>query len=176
MKPLYGYDSQENSFVCNNYPYGGMRCRIRYWLESDKKRGWRFCSQTENPKTLRWNAPRKSTYSLLAECMLLDDAGHVRAAGLTEYSTPVEVAEFIRSYPEANFQAVKVFGKMKCAYLKRLIATRAVWTVTVQGRTDEVSEQERDAEVERNTERLRQWEECLQLLTFETDVSNKIES
>lgn len=66
MDILLGHNSEENGYVVHNYPYGGKRTDIRYWIENKVISGihnWRFCSQTLNPKTNRWNAPRCSTYS-----------------------------------------------------------------------------------------------------------------
>ena len=54
--------TEENPVVVENYPYGFKRTQIRYWVESVKKKGDRFVSQTLNPKTNQWNKPKKSTY------------------------------------------------------------------------------------------------------------------
>jgi len=65
MNVLVGHNSEENGYVVHNYPYGGRRTDIRYWIEYKlitKIHSWRFCSQTLNPKTNRWNAPKCSTY------------------------------------------------------------------------------------------------------------------
>jgi hypothetical protein len=40
-----------------------LRCKIRYWLEFHPKRGFRFVSQTTNPKRGNvWNKPKASTF------------------------------------------------------------------------------------------------------------------
>jgi len=37
--------------LVEDYPYGfRLRCKIRFWLEYAPKRGFRFVSQTTNPK------------------------------------------------------------------------------------------------------------------------------
>lgn len=54
--------TQEKPIVVNNYPYGYTRTDKRYWVETTK-RGQRFVGQTLNPKTKKWNKPKKSTYS-----------------------------------------------------------------------------------------------------------------
>jgi len=79
MKPLYGHTSQETAFVVNDYPYGfKLRCKIRFWIEYKPRHGFRFMSQTTNPKKPIevWNKPKASTYVELAACMYLDENDH----------------------------------------------------------------------------------------------------
>jgi hypothetical protein len=62
-QPLHGHTSEATAYLVADYPYGFReRTQIRYWLEAKPKRGWRFVSQTLNPKTDRWNKPKESTY------------------------------------------------------------------------------------------------------------------
>lgn len=102
MQILKGYDSMENSYLVNDYPYGfRLRCKIRYWLEFDKKRGYRFCSQTSNPKKNdAWNKPKKSTYTKIEACMYINDEGRVDWAGLSEYSDYKESVDWKEKYYE----------------------------------------------------------------------------
>lgn len=68
MKVLWGHNSAETAYVVADYPYGfRLRCQIRYWLEYRKGKGFRFVSQTTNPKRPGevWNKPKASTYSPL---------------------------------------------------------------------------------------------------------------
>jgi hypothetical protein len=60
---LNGHDSPETAFTINSYPYGRLRCIKKVWIETNKKGDQREVHQTQNPKTMRWNAPKKSTYS-----------------------------------------------------------------------------------------------------------------
>ena len=60
-KPLYGHDKMDNACVVDDYPYGSLRTKIRFWLEKSPSKGFRFVSQTLNPKTGKWNAPKPST-------------------------------------------------------------------------------------------------------------------
>lgn len=60
---LKGYDSETNAFLIRDYPYGRLRCLKKVWIETDKKGNQRTANQTQNPKTLKWNKPKKSTYS-----------------------------------------------------------------------------------------------------------------
>jgi len=89
LTPLPGHTSPETAYVVDDYPYGfKLRCKIRYWLEYAPKKGFRFCSQTTNPKKVGevWNAPKKSTYSMLG-VMGLDEQGHVKwtACGIYDF-------------------------------------------------------------------------------------------
>ena len=101
VKLLPGHTSEETTYVVEDYPYGfRLRCKIRYWLEYNKKYGFRFCSQTTNPKVegMHWNAPKKSTYVLFGACMFLDENEHVQWAGLTEYSDAEKTRKFLDKY------------------------------------------------------------------------------
>lgn len=98
LKPLTGHTSPETAYVVEDYPYGfKLRCKIRYWLEHNEKKGFRFCSQTTNPKVEGrevWNAPKKSTYTMLG-VMGLDEQGHVTWTGCSMY----------------DFEKLEAFGK-----------------------------------------------------------------
>lgn len=83
MKLLQGHNSKETAYVIDDYPYGfKLRTKIRYWVESVKSKGDRFCSQTLNPKTNNWNKEKKSTYSDII-LLKLEDNGYI---GFIEYS------------------------------------------------------------------------------------------
>jgi len=121
MKPLQvlqGHTTIETAYVVNDYPYGfRLRCKIRYWLEYAKGRGFRLCSQTTNPKRPGevWNAPKKSTYSMLA-VMGLNDEGHVTWTGCSIYDFD-KLADFEKLYG-ALFDDIQrgVFTAAKAAY------------------------------------------------------------
>jgi len=77
---LKGHTSEETAYVVNDYPYGFiLRTKIRYWIETKGKSGCgqRFCSQTLNPKTNKWNKPKKGTYHVVIG-MLINNDGHVQ--------------------------------------------------------------------------------------------------
>lgn len=81
-KILSGHVSPETAYVVKDYPYGfRLRCKIRYWLESDAKKGTRLVSQTTNPKASAiqdiWNKPKKSTYAAFG-VLFLDDNGRLK--------------------------------------------------------------------------------------------------
>lgn len=105
MKLLSGHVSPETAYVVDDYPYGfRLRCKIRYWLEwGGDRHGWRFCSQTTNPKRNGevWNKPKASTYVAIAAAMYLDENEHVKWAGLDAYSTAAQAIAFRNTYGEA---------------------------------------------------------------------------
>jgi hypothetical protein len=124
--PLYGHTSPETAYVVGDYPYGYReRTTIRYWLEDGKKRGFRRVSQTINPKTGRWNAPKASTYSLLASAMYLDARGHVQWAALSEYSEAAHVVAFVRAFPGADLSRLPAWCRAKVALCERFAALHA---------------------------------------------------
>jgi hypothetical protein len=117
------HTSAETAYVVNDYPYGfRLRCKIRYWLEHHPKRGFRFVSQTTNPKrdNATWNKPKASTYVRFGAAMYLDDAGHVQWAGLSEYCSGAEAQAFLDTYgaavPEAGLPLLRKWVAAKVAY------------------------------------------------------------
>jgi len=122
MKILSGHISPETAYVVEDYPYGfRLRCQIRYWLEFSPKRGFRFVSQTTNPKKGNvWNKPKASTYCRFGGCMYLNEEGHVTWAGLTEYSNGAEAMAFADKYgdgvPEAGRALLNKWVAAKLAY------------------------------------------------------------
>jgi hypothetical protein len=88
MATLTGHTSPETAYVVNDYPYGfRLRCKIRYWLEYKAKHGFRFVSQTTNPKRAGefWNKPKASTYCDLAVMVQAEDTGYISWAGTSMY-------------------------------------------------------------------------------------------
>lgn len=111
MTPIYGHSDEKSAYVVNDYPYGyKLRCKIRYWLEHSPTKGFRFCSQTTNPKkpVEVWNAPKKSTYMRLGGCMFLDENSHVKWTGVSEYSDLATLEKFAADFPGADLEAVKL--------------------------------------------------------------------
>lgn len=82
MKYLFNHISEDTAYLVNDYPYGfRLRTQIRYWIETTKN-GDRFCSQTLNPKTGRWNKPKKSVYRAVM-VMVLKDNNHIAYTGFS---------------------------------------------------------------------------------------------
>jgi hypothetical protein len=122
MQILKGHISPESAYLIDDYPYGyTLRCKIRYWLEYSPKRGFRFVSQTTNPKRGHvWNKPKASTYARFGGAMFLDDNGHVNWTGLSEYCDGQEAQAFLDTYgegvPEAGQKVLKAWVAAKLAY------------------------------------------------------------
>jgi hypothetical protein len=125
MQLLKNHVSPETAYVVADYPYGfRLRCKIRYWLEYNPKHGFRFMSQTTNPKRPQlgdpWNKPKASTYYKFGAAMFLDDNDHVQWTGLSEYSDGAEAARFLATYgeavPEAGRKTLAAWVAAKLAY------------------------------------------------------------
>jgi hypothetical protein len=84
VRVINGHTSAETAYLVPDYPYGRLRCKIRYWVETATKGSGkgeqRWVSQTTNPKVPGevWNKPKASTYSALV-AMYLDEKDHVQA-------------------------------------------------------------------------------------------------
>lgn len=130
-KVLTGHTSPETSYLVGDYPYGRkVRCRIRYWIETSKTKGFRFCSQTEHPRTGVWNNPKKGTYFKVAACMYIDDIGHVQCARLSEYSSAEECKLFAEAFPQAAcIGDLRVWCVMKLAYARKGARGEIVWAI-----------------------------------------------
>lgn len=122
MQILKGHVSPDTAYLVEDYPYGyTLRCKKRYWLEWHPKRGFRFVSQTTNPKRGHaWNAPKASTYCRFGGCMYLEDNGHVQWTGLTEYTDGAEAKAWQERYgegvPECGQDMLRRWVLSKLAY------------------------------------------------------------
>jgi len=121
--------SPETAYVVEDYPYGfRLRCKMRYWLDCNPKHGVRLVSQTTNPKRTGevWNKPKASTYARFGGAMFLDQDGHVKWSGLSEYSDGAECAEwrevFGAGVPEATRGAMDRWCDAKARYQAKLDA------------------------------------------------------
>lgn len=116
MQILSGHISEDTAYIVSDYPYGfRLRCKIRYWIEFDPKRGYRFCSQTTNPKKAGeyWNKPKKTTYAYGGMAMYVDEAGLVTYALLTGYSKLSE----IEKWKDVYFSGLPEAGKVRLDFL-----------------------------------------------------------
>ena len=123
MKLLSGHTSPETAFVVEDYHDGfRLRCKIRYWIEFKPKKGFRFVSQTTNPKRPGeiWNKPKASTYAMFGGAMFLDENEHVHWSGLSEYSDGAEAKAWAETYgagvPEAGQTWMNKWVAAKTAY------------------------------------------------------------
>lgn len=97
VRVLQGHTDPDSAYVVPDYPYGQLRCTIRYWIDTASRgraRGrQRFARQTTNPKRpgQPWNKPHYSTYSRLA-VLYLDEQDHVQWWGVGMSLSPVDHA------------------------------------------------------------------------------------
>lgn len=132
--------SPETAYVVDDYPYGfRLRCKIRYWLEFKKNKGFRFGSQTTNPKVAGevWNKPKYSTYSEYAAAMYLNEENHVTWAGLDVYADLKEAIEWTKVFgagvPVAGLPILKAFLAQRCGYERSKLEGKVVIKTTVLG-------------------------------------------
>lgn len=146
ITPLYGHTSEDTAYVVADYPYGRtIRTQIRYWIEHKPSKGYRFVSQTKNPKTYRWNAVKCSTYTEFAAAMYLDENGHVQWTGLGQYSDLIKFQEFVKSFPDYPGRVALVeLCKVKAVYYNARVKGAIVWTVNNTVQTDSEAETERN--------------------------------
>ena len=161
--PLYGHDNMNSAYVVEDYPYGfKLRTQARFWLESSPSKGFRFISQTRDPKRGVWNKPKASTYALVAGAMYLDEKGHVKWAYLTEYSDAKEVFVFLTKYPKADTFMLKSWVPQKIKYYFTVLGANA------QGRSgwsvNGVPQAMAEGDIDRNREELKFWTDVLKKL------------
>lgn len=142
---LHGHTSQETGYLVESYPYGKLRCRIWFWLESNRNKGYRFCSVTENPKNGVINKPKKSTYQHVMAAMYLDDKEHVTWSALNEYSDWKTCLQFVQEFPQADMHRLHRWAEAKVVLCKQ-------WN-------------KKNGETESNLADLAGWEQVRQALT-----------
>jgi len=153
VKPLYGHDSFETAYLVPSYPYGRLRCKMWFWLETKPKKGVRFMNQSENPKNGRMNKPQASTYAIISANMYLDENEHCQWATVNEYTSEKEVYEFIKNFPENH----------QMATLKVWCLTKYKWyRVAVEKKVKPISFANEDKtldgpELERYTQEMQGW-------------------
>lgn len=133
-KALTGHTSPETAYLVADYPYGfRLRCAIRYWIEFKKGHGFRFVSQTSNPKRpgLVWNAPKRSTYSPVM-VLTVDDRSHVGPAALGAWEDEATIAAFECAYADAltddHARAIRELRVMNAAAKHVTYTVRAAGT------------------------------------------------
>lgn len=128
MKQLIGHTTPETAKLIEDYPYSWkIRCQIRYWIESKPKFGQRFVSQTLNPKTGKWNAPKAGTYSNIV-VMVEQDNGHIVNRGIGIYASDEELDAFEKNYQLDEFQK----KQMQVLRLIKEASKKFTWTINPQ--------------------------------------------
>lgn len=139
MKTLTGHTTPDTAFVVDSYPYGfRLRCKIRYWLEYKPGKGFRFWSQTTNPKRPGevWNKPKSSTFCRFGGAMVLADNGHVTWTGCHEYMGCSELVAWRDQYgsamPEDGKKLLAAWITRKLAYEQSKVEGQVSCTVTIR--------------------------------------------
>ena len=103
---LTNHTNENNAYIVDDYPYGRYRTKMRYWIETNKTHGDRVCRQSLNPKTDKWNNPKKSTYSEVMVLKKNPSNGHVETDSLSTWAGEERIKEFMNKY-ELNEQQKK---------------------------------------------------------------------
>lgn len=132
MNTLPGHTSPETAYLVDDYPYGfRLRCQIRYWIEYKKNHGFRFVSQTTNPKKpgTVWNKPKASTYYPVA-VMVLNDDDHVTYSALNAWSAE----ERISAYETQHAAALTDDHRTEIRHLRALNESQKYLTYHIETR------------------------------------------
>lgn len=116
-KALKLFSSAEDSFLIEDYPWGfRLRTEVRVWAESKKGFGMRTCRQTKNPKTGKWCAVKKSTYSPVIG-FYLNEEDRIKSTGLSAggWSKEEAIVEFEKFYEEIGLTD---FQKEQIKYIR----------------------------------------------------------
>lgn len=107
---ILGRDSEENAYIIKDYPFGFKRTEQKRWIETNPKHGQRLCIKTKNPKTGRWCATKKETYSWIVVLYIDNATGHVHTDSLSKYTSTDEaiVTKFKQDYDLSEYQTAEV--------------------------------------------------------------------
>lgn len=142
---LYGHNSAETAYVVDNYPYGRLQCKMRFWLETKPNKGTRLMMQSQNPKNGIWNKPKAGNYSLVTENLYLDENGHCKACAIHQYSTAENALEFVKAFPQnEHLSQVVYWAFQKYKFLRARVEDKRSF-ISIGGKECEYSEAERDA-------------------------------
>lgn len=132
---IYGHTTQENAYTVQDYPWGfRLRTTIRYWIETKKGYGQRFCSQTINPKTGKWCAPKCSIYSPIL-VMFLDENNHIKYTGLDHNTIEGKILTFKEIHLDGLDEYQKETLKEIMAYEK--VMKHVTFTCKISNANDE---------------------------------------
>lgn len=111
-KMLKVFDSQENSFLIEDYPWGfRLRTQQRVWVESKKGFGQRVMRQTLNPKNGKWCKAKASTYYVVLG-LYLDENDYVQTWALSSggWTKEDKIKEFEAFYGDqlTDFQKEQI--------------------------------------------------------------------
>lgn len=114
--------SRETAYMVDDYPYGSLKCKMFFWIETVKNKGDRYVTQSINPKNGRENAPKKSTYSAFMY-LFVNEKGHVKPASFDFYHWEKGLANFNSLVKELGVDA---FSEQQKENLKDNLVTHFV--------------------------------------------------
>ncbi len=135
--------------VVDNYPYGRHRTLMRYWVESVKKKGDRFVSQTLNPSTKQWNKPKKATYNAVNVVYRDESNGHISYFALCRTTEVKSYKKFIDFIGDLELNELQ---KEELKVLRAYIKTYEGVTFSCREVSSEETEEERKAHEEKQNE------------------------
>lgn len=119
IKIIQNQPTEQNPIIVKNYPYGRLRTDIRYYVESVKKKGDRFCAQTLNPKTQLWNKTKKSTYAAVIIVYENLENNHIKAYHFSRSTDAEEYKKFMDFVGDVEFNEIqKEELRLLRAYIK----------------------------------------------------------
>jgi hypothetical protein len=106
--------SLETSCIARNYPYGGMKTEMFFYVQEKGKKGYRTVTQSKNPKNGMMNKPHAGTYYFLPIYILEKSEGFFEFLYCPHY--PDKAQEFINLYwkmiPEKDQKFIQTWYKI----------------------------------------------------------------
>lgn len=132
--------TEEIPYIVSDYPYGFKKCICKFWIESNEKRGDRWVKQTQNPKTLVWNKPKKSTYSGVIVAYI-DEEGHATYKSLYTGTDAQAYKDFVEWCGDIEFNKIQL-DRLK--YIRAVIKTYSGVTFSICGSMTEEEREEHE--------------------------------
>ena len=121
QKILNPQPTEKNPYIVEDYPWGFKKCKARFYVESVKKKGDRFVKQTQNPKTLLWCKPKKSTYSAVIVAVIITQDGRdfIKSRSVDMNSSAEKYKQAMETLKDFEFNDIqKEKLKVMRAYIK----------------------------------------------------------
>jgi hypothetical protein len=139
VKALYGHTSFETAFCAEDYPYGRLRTKMYFWLETKDSKGVRLSYRSLNPKTGSVNKQHNEGYAEISANLYLDENGHCKLASLNQYADFAKVSEFIQNFPENHrMSLIKVVCLKKYTYYRQCVDQKRTF-ISINGVEEPVS-------------------------------------
>ena len=128
--------NRENPHIIENYPYGFLKTKMRYFAETNKK-GQRIITQTLNPKTNLWNKEKLGNYYPIV--MIYKDLSnnHIEYFSIDAYDYLYTIEPLILS----SFDFMSNEQKEQLKYVVSILYTNCFLNVTIGEYTTETEEE-----------------------------------